>query len=85
MRLPGEQISQLLHEADDFHHRVFRIADGADDDLGELICVVAHQPVRAARPAPGHAGPQRADLPAGAPGQALRRRATRRTMEVLLR
>jgi len=32
MRLPGEQISQLLYEADDFHHRVFRIADGADDD-----------------------------------------------------
>ena len=32
MRLPGEQISQLLHEADDFHHRVFRITDGADDD-----------------------------------------------------
>ena len=28
MRLPGEQISQLLHEADDFHHRVFRITDG---------------------------------------------------------
>jgi hypothetical protein len=27
-----EQISQLLHEAGETHHRVFRIVDGADDD-----------------------------------------------------
>jgi hypothetical protein len=27
-----EQISRLLHEAGETHHRVFRIVDGADDD-----------------------------------------------------
>ena len=27
-----EQISQLLREASETHHRVFRIVDGADDD-----------------------------------------------------
>src|SRR5437762_6456388 len=27
-----EQISSLLHEAGETHHRVFRIVDGADDD-----------------------------------------------------
>jgi hypothetical protein len=27
-----EQISALLHEASETHHRVFRIVDGADDD-----------------------------------------------------
>ena len=28
----AEQISSLLHEVAETHHRVFRIADGADDD-----------------------------------------------------
>lgn len=28
----SEQVSRLLHEAGETHHRVFRIADGADDD-----------------------------------------------------
>ena len=27
-----EQVSGLLHEAGETHHRVFRIVDGADDD-----------------------------------------------------
>jgi len=27
-----ESMSGLLHEAGETHHRVFRIADGADDD-----------------------------------------------------
>ena len=27
-----EQISNLLHEVSETHHRVFRIVDGADDD-----------------------------------------------------
>jgi hypothetical protein len=27
------KVSQLLHEAAETHHRVFRITDGADDDL----------------------------------------------------
>ena len=27
-----EQISGLLHEAGETHHRVYRIVDGADDD-----------------------------------------------------
>jgi hypothetical protein len=29
---PLEQISGLLHEAGETHHRVFRIVDGVDDD-----------------------------------------------------
>ena len=29
---PLDQISSLLHEAGETHHRVFRIVDGADDD-----------------------------------------------------
>ena len=28
----SEQISALLHEARETHHRVFRIVDGTDDD-----------------------------------------------------
>jgi hypothetical protein len=32
MTTTAEQISSLLHEAGETHHRVFRIADGADDD-----------------------------------------------------
>jgi hypothetical protein len=27
-----QQVSELLHEAAETHHRVFRIVDGADDD-----------------------------------------------------
>jgi len=27
-----EQVSSLLHEVSETHHRVFRIVDGADDD-----------------------------------------------------
>lgn len=32
MTAPLEQISSLLQEAGETHHRVFRIVDGADDD-----------------------------------------------------
>ena len=32
MTATTEQISRLLHEAGETHHRVFRIVDGADDD-----------------------------------------------------
>jgi hypothetical protein len=28
----GVKVSELLHEAAETHHRVFRITDGADDD-----------------------------------------------------
>jgi hypothetical protein len=31
MTATTEQITRLLHEAGEIHHRVFRIADGADD------------------------------------------------------
>jgi hypothetical protein len=52
-----EHISQLLHEAGETHHRVFRIVDGADDDwaswyadwlinLSELPSLVGTKPVR---------------------------------------
>jgi hypothetical protein len=32
MTTTAEQISSLLHEVGETHHRVFRIVDGADDD-----------------------------------------------------
>jgi hypothetical protein len=52
-----EQISRLLHEAGDTHHRVFQIVDGADDDwaswyaqwlidLSELPDLLGVRPVR---------------------------------------
>jgi hypothetical protein len=52
-----EQISGLLHEAGETHHRVFRIVDGADDDwaswyaqwlieLSELPDLLGARPVR---------------------------------------
>jgi hypothetical protein len=52
-----EQISELLHEAGETHHRVFRIVDGADDDwaswyadwlvnLSELPTLLGSKPVR---------------------------------------
>ena len=51
------QISGLLHEAGETHHRVFRIVDGADDDwaswyaqwlidLSELPDLLGCRPVR---------------------------------------
>jgi len=53
----SEQISRLLSEASETHHRVFRIIDGADDDwaswysdwlinLSELPSLVGTKPVR---------------------------------------
>ena len=52
-----EQVSGLLHEAGETHHRVFRIVDGADDDwaswyaqwlidLSELPDLLGSRPVR---------------------------------------
>jgi hypothetical protein len=52
-----EQISGLLHEAGETHHRVYRIVDGADDDwaswyahwlinLSELPEMLGVKPVR---------------------------------------
>ena len=52
-----EQIGDLLHEAGETHHRVFRIVDGADDDwaswyaqwlidLSELPDLLGARPVR---------------------------------------
>jgi len=52
-----EKIGQLLHEAGETHHRVFRIVDGADDDwaswyadwlvnLSELPSLLGAAPVR---------------------------------------
>jgi len=52
-----EQISGLLHEAGETHHRVYRIVDGADDDwaswyaqwlidLSELPDMLGARPVR---------------------------------------
>ena len=57
MTATTEQISRLLHEAGETHHRVFRIVDGADDDwaswysdwlinLSELPSLLGAGPVR---------------------------------------
>jgi hypothetical protein len=57
MTATTEQISHLLHEAGETHHRVFRIVDGADDDwatwysdwlvnLSELPSLLGTKPVR---------------------------------------
>jgi len=57
MTATTDQISRLLHEAGETHHRVFRIVDGADDDwaswysnwlvnLSELPSLVGTKPVR---------------------------------------
>jgi hypothetical protein len=51
------KVAELLHEAAETHHRVYRIVDGADDDwatwygdwlvrLSELPHLVGRQPVR---------------------------------------
>jgi hypothetical protein len=51
------RVSELLHEAGETHHRVFRITDGADDDwaswysqwlttLSELPDLLGTKPVR---------------------------------------
>jgi hypothetical protein len=53
----ADQVSELLHEAGETHHRVFRIVDGADDDwaswyawwlinLSELPSLLGAKPVR---------------------------------------
>jgi len=53
-----DRVRQLLHEAAETHHQVFRITDGEDDDwaswysdwltrLSELPDLVARRPVRA--------------------------------------
>jgi hypothetical protein len=55
--MTSERISELLHEASETHHRVFRIVDGADDDwaswyawwlinLSELPDLLTVRPVR---------------------------------------
>src|SRR6184192_939064 len=52
-----QQVSELLHEAAETHHRVYRIVDGADDDwaswyadwlikLSELPSLLGTTPVR---------------------------------------
>src|SRR5262252_7248841 len=52
-----QQVSELLHEAGETHHRVFRIVDGADDDwatwyadwlvnLSELPALLGAKPAR---------------------------------------
>lgn len=52
-----EQVSALLHEVGETHHRVYRIVDGADDDwaswyadwlinLSELPTLLGTRPVR---------------------------------------
>jgi hypothetical protein len=57
MTATADQISGLLHEAGETHHRVYRIVDGADDDwaswyadwlinLSELPSLLGARPVR---------------------------------------
>lgn len=80
-----EQISGLLHEASETHHRVYRIVDGADDDWASwyaqwLIDLSELPDLLGARP-----GTQRAGLPARQPRQAIHGRGSRRTVGDLLR
>src|ERR1700730_10247725 len=80
-----EQISGLLHEAGETHHRVFRIVDGADDDwaswYAQWLIDLPELPDLPGDPARA----QRADLPARQPRQAVHRRSSRRTLGDLLR
>lgn len=57
MSEPTDTVRNLLHEAAETHHQVYRITDGADDDwaswcadwltrLSELPTVLARRPVR---------------------------------------
>src|SRR5262245_20532662 len=57
MTTTAKQVSQLLHEASETHHTVFRIVDGADEDWAswyawwlinwsELPSLLAAKPVR---------------------------------------
>jgi hypothetical protein len=57
MTTPAERVRDLLHEAAETHHQVFRITDGADDDwaswysdwltrLSELPDLLGRRPVR---------------------------------------
>jgi hypothetical protein len=57
MTATAEKIGELLHEAGETHHQVFRIVDGADDDwaswyawwlinLSELPDLMTVKPVR---------------------------------------
>ena len=36
------KVSELLHEAAETHHRVFRITDGADDDWASWYELLRH-------------------------------------------
>jgi hypothetical protein len=57
MNSPADKVSELLHEAGETHHNVYRIVDGVDDDwaswyadwlinLSELPDLVGERPVR---------------------------------------
>jgi hypothetical protein len=57
MPATAQQVSTLLQEAGEIHHRVFRIVDGADDDwaswyadwlinLSELPTLLGSKPIR---------------------------------------
>ena len=80
-----EQISGLLHEAGETHHRVYRIVDGADDDwaswYAQWLIGLSELPDLLG----ASAGAQRAGLPARQPGQAVHGRGARRTVGDLLR
>jgi len=58
MTATTEQISQLLHEAGETHHRVFQIVDGADDDWASWYFRMACQPLRVALATGHQARPQ---------------------------
>jgi len=77
-----EQISDLLHEAGETHHRVFRIVDGADDDWASWYAQWLIDLSELPEPAGCQAGPQRADLPARQPRQAIHGRGSQRTWEL---
>ena len=75
-----DQVSALLHEVGETHHRVFRIVDGADDDwaswyaqwlidLSELPDLLGARPVRSEPDGQDGAGPISASGACGTPSQ----------------
>ena len=67
------KVSELLHEAAETHHQVFRITDGADEDwaswYAQWLVTLSELPEVLG----GDGGSQRVDLPAGAVGQGVHR------------
>src|SRR4051812_40741797 len=54
----AQRVAELLHEAAEVHHVVYRISDGADDDWASFYAHWLTPPLRARRGAGLEPGPQ---------------------------